>query len=618
MTRTRNAAPILLALSVVVGISGEPILGLINGTVTFELKLDEIPKEITWKFYEDKVCEIDSTSDVCFLSYNGRANINKDNGSLTISNLQNNDTGKYTAEIHQTTVKEFTFELEVLGKVSRPNITCNGSEYQATLFCETSGDKYTTLKWDQDEQSVPASHGQISLAIVKRRGSHYTCISSNRVSKAINVFAPEECFLKCCHSHIGLIPAVIFMILIPVTAYGLFKALSKRRKEETPEAEKLMKDNEDPNTNVTELLYNKELNIKMTKPLDNNEPNTNVTELLDKNEPNTKVTEPLDNTELNTNLTATLNNEVLNAEVTTPLRNKELNSKVTAPINIKESNSEESGPSNTKQPNSEEPGPPKPARSFCNNESKGERKSKLNQDNDLDEKTDPGNPFNTIESNKTPPEEHSNATADEKTDPGNPFNTIESNKTPPEEHSNATADEKTDPGNPFNTIESNKTPPEEHLNATADEKTDPGNPFNTIESNKTPPEEHLNATADEKTDPGNPFNTIESNKTPPEEHLNATADEKTDPGNPFNTIESNKTPPEEHPNATADEKTDPGNPFNTIESNKTPPEEHSNATADEKTDPWNPFSSIESTLSIPSCHFIFSCTLKLNQQWHCS
>ncbi|KAG2456287.1 LFA3 protein, partial [Polypterus senegalus] len=138
---------------------GEPILGLINGTVTFELKLDEIPKEITWKFYEDKVCEIDSTSDVCFLSYNGRANINKDNGSLTISNLQNNDTGKYTAEIHQTTVKEFTFELEVLG----------------------------------------------------------------------------------CHSHIGLIPAVIFMILIPVTAYGLFKALSKRRKEETPEAEKLMK-----------------------------------------------------------------------------------------------------------------------------------------------------------------------------------------------------------------------------------------------------------------------------------------------------------------------------------------------------------------------------------------
>ncbi|MBN3289198.1 LY9 protein, partial [Polypterus senegalus] len=463
MTRTRNAAPILLALSVVVGISGEPILGLINGTVTFELKLDEIPKEITWKFYEDKVCEIDSTSDVCFLSYNGRANINKDNGSLTISNLQNNDTGKYTAEIHQTTVKEFTFELEVLGKVSRPNITCNGSEYQATLFCETSGDKYTTLKWDQDEQSVPASHGQISLAIVKRRGSHYTCISSNRVSKAINVFAPEECFLKCCHSHIGLIPAVIFMILIPVTAYGLFKALSKRRKEETPEAEKLMKDNEDPNTNVTELLYNnepntkvtepldnenlytyvteqplynkelnikmtkpldnedpntnvteplynnepntkvtelldnKELNIKMTKPLDNNEPNTNVTELLDKNEPNTKVTEPLDNTELNTNLTATLNNEVLNAEVTTPLRNKELNSKVTAPINIKESNSEESGPSNTKQPNSEEPGPPKPARSFCNNESKGERKSKLNQDNDL--------------GNKTPPEEHSNATA---------------------------------------------------------------------------------------------------------------------------------------------------------------------------------------------------------------
>uniref|UniRef100_A0A8C4RWI3 Uncharacterized protein n=1 Tax=Erpetoichthys calabaricus TaxID=27687 RepID=A0A8C4RWI3_ERPCA len=94
----------------------ESILGLINETVTFQLKVDEIPKGITWKFNEDKVCEIDSTGDVCFSYYKGRANINKTNGFLTISNLVNSDAGKYTAEIHQPTVKEFIFQLEVLGE----------------------------------------------------------------------------------------------------------------------------------------------------------------------------------------------------------------------------------------------------------------------------------------------------------------------------------------------------------------------------------------------------------------------------------------------------------------------------------------------------------------------
>ncbi|XP_051781666.1 protein starmaker-like isoform X27 [Erpetoichthys calabaricus] len=582
MTRTRNAAPILLALSVVAGISGESILGLINETVTFQLKVDEIPKGITWKFNEDKVCEIDSTGDVCFSYYKGRANINKTNGFLTISNLVNSDAGKYTAEIHQPTVKEFIFQLEVLGKVTRPKITCNGSVYQATLSCETSGDSYTTLKWDQDGQSVPASNGPITLTIEKRRGSHYTCISNNTVSEARNIFAPDECFLKDDRSRIGLFLAVIFMILIPATAYGVFKAFSKKRNEQTPEAEKLMKDSKEPHSEEP------------------GPPMTNCPSDLSSNHG--------------------IMSEMAFEEPARSFHNNEPKDKETAP---EDPSYVTAGNETTRE---------KPSSTTADKEAAPEEQSNIT----ADEKKDPGNPFDTTEGNETPqekpssttadkeaaPEEQSNITADEKKDPGNPFDTTEGNETPqekpssttadkeaaPEEQSNITADEKKDPGNPFDTTEGNETPQEKPSSTTADKEAAPEEQSNITADKEAAPEEQSNITEDEKKDPGNPFDTTAGNETPqekpssttadkeaaPEEQSNITADEKKDPGNPFDTTEGKETPrekpssttadkeaaPEEQSNITADEKKDPGNPFDTTEGNETPQEKPSSTTAD--------------------------------------
>ncbi|XP_051781646.1 cell surface glycoprotein 1-like isoform X6 [Erpetoichthys calabaricus] len=596
MTRTRNAAPILLALSVVAGISGESILGLINETVTFQLKVDEIPKGITWKFNEDKVCEIDSTGDVCFSYYKGRANINKTNGFLTISNLVNSDAGKYTAEIHQPTVKEFIFQLEVLGKVTRPKITCNGSVYQATLSCETSGDSYTTLKWDQDGQSVPASNGPITLTIEKRRGSHYTCISNNTVSEARNIFAPDECFLKDDRSRIGLFLAVIFMILIPATAYGVFKAFSKKRNEQTPEAEKLMKDSKEP--------HSEEPGPPMTNCPSDLSSNHGIMSEMAFEEPARSFhnNEPKDVGERKSKLTQDNN---LDKE-TAP----EDPSYVTA------------GNETTRE---------KPSSTTADKEAAPEEQSNIT----ADEKKDPGNPFDTTEGNETPqekpssttadkeaaPEEQSNITADEKKDPGNPFDTTEGNETPqekpssttadkeaaPEEQSNITADEKKDPGNPFDTTEGNETPqekpssttadkeaaPEEQSNITADEKKDPGNPFDTTEGNETPQEKPSSTTADKEAAPEEQSNITADKEAAPEEQSNITEDEKKDPGNPFDTTAGNETPQEKPSSTTADEKKDPGNPFDTTEGKETPREKPSSTTADEKKDPGNPFDTTE-------------------------
>ncbi|XP_051781670.1 protein starmaker-like isoform X48 [Erpetoichthys calabaricus] len=555
MTRTRNAAPILLALSVVAGISGESILGLINETVTFQLKVDEIPKGITWKFNEDKVCEIDSTGDVCFSYYKGRANINKTNGFLTISNLVNSDAGKYTAEIHQPTVKEFIFQLEVLGKVTRPKITCNGSVYQATLSCETSGDSYTTLKWDQDGQSVPASNGPITLTIEKRRGSHYTCISNNTVSEARNIFAPDECFLKDDRSRIGLFLAVIFMILIPATAYGVFKAFSKKRNEQTPEAEKLMKDSKEP--------HSEEPGPPMTNCPSDLSSNHGIMSEMAFEEPARSFhnNEPKDVGERKSKLTQDNN---LDKE-TAP----EDPSYVTA------------GNETTRE---------KPSSTTADKEAAPEEQSNIT----ADEKKDPGNPFDTTEGNETPQEKPSSTTADK--------------EAAPEEQSNITADEKKDPGNPFDTTEGNETPQEKPSSTTADKEAAPEEQSNITADKEAAPEEQSNITEDEKKDPGNPFDTTAGNETPqekpssttadkeaaPEEQSNITADEKKDPGNPFDTTEGKETPrekpssttadkeaaPEEQSNITADEKKDPGNPFDTTEGNETPQEKPSSTTAD--------------------------------------
>nr|XP_013805428.1 PREDICTED: lymphocyte function-associated antigen 3 [Apteryx mantelli mantelli] len=164
------------------------VFGILGENFTFPVKIDKKLVEITWKKNKDKVAEWEEQSKtVYFTSLRNRGLLNKETGSLTIFNLENNDAATYALEYLTSDEKNpvLTFILTVLDPPSEPTISCNIGGDDLVLKCAAAFKKPLTYKQHQD------------VVILKKKvdaSEKVTCfIKVSQTEKSLE-FSLAECF----------------------------------------------------------------------------------------------------------------------------------------------------------------------------------------------------------------------------------------------------------------------------------------------------------------------------------------------------------------------------------------------------------------------------------------
>ncbi|KAF1519165.1 Lymphocyte function-associated antigen 3, partial [Eudyptes sclateri] len=116
----------------------EDVFGIVGENFTFPVKVDQKITEIIWTKNKNKVAEWEGQNQTTyFTSLCNRGLLNKENGCLTIFNLENNDAGTYVLDYFDSVKKNYvlTFILAVLAPPSEPEINCNISGDDLVLKC---------------------------------------------------------------------------------------------------------------------------------------------------------------------------------------------------------------------------------------------------------------------------------------------------------------------------------------------------------------------------------------------------------------------------------------------------------------------------------------------------
>ncbi|NWW51733.1 CD48 protein, partial [Pedionomus torquatus] len=148
-----------------------------------------------------------SHSPVFHPPYAGRALFHPSNGSLSLGDIQESDSGVYKVTVNEGDAGSLQILLEVLKPVSPPRLWSSALVAQATgeVFCDVAEGKVDTITWKKDGQPLPAergSHLSGSLSVLSLRSAKksdcgsYSCNASNRISwqeTSLNVTIAGEC-----------------------------------------------------------------------------------------------------------------------------------------------------------------------------------------------------------------------------------------------------------------------------------------------------------------------------------------------------------------------------------------------------------------------------------------
>ncbi|NXG43241.1 LFA3 protein, partial [Psilopogon haemacephalus] len=167
--------------------------GIEGENFTFEVKVDQHMSEIIWKKEKDRVVEWEWQDQVRYLnSLQGRAFLNKENGSLTIFNLQKNDAGTYVLEYldSERKIKSLTHVLSVIGPFSEPEISCNITANDTKLRCTTDFHLPVSYTWEIDSMTSPSEAQEISISKNHNPSTRVKCsikFSQTEKSSQINL-----------------------------------------------------------------------------------------------------------------------------------------------------------------------------------------------------------------------------------------------------------------------------------------------------------------------------------------------------------------------------------------------------------------------------------------------
>ncbi|NXS44263.1 LFA3 protein, partial [Balaeniceps rex] len=172
----------------------EDVSGIVGENFTFPVKIDQKIREIIWTKNKDKVAEWEGQGKpTYFTSLRNRGFLNKENGCLTIFNLENNDAGTYMLDYFDSAEKSYVFVLTVLDPPSDPEIRCNVSGDDILLKCTSDFQKPLNYTWkfgstpiaQKQETSIPKN------ADTSKKVSCFIMFSQTEKSSEISL---TQCF----------------------------------------------------------------------------------------------------------------------------------------------------------------------------------------------------------------------------------------------------------------------------------------------------------------------------------------------------------------------------------------------------------------------------------------
>ncbi|KFO90087.1 Lymphocyte function-associated antigen 3, partial [Buceros rhinoceros silvestris] len=174
----------------------EEVFGILGENFTFPVKIDQKMEEIIWTKNKDKVAEWER-SEVTYFNPLQERSLLHENGSLTIFNLENNDTGTYVIKHFDSAGKSYalTFKLDVLAPPSKPEISCNTSDVNLVLKCTADFQKPLNYTWKFS--SIPITRHTQETVILKKNvdaSEKVACfIKFSQMEKSSEIFL-TQCF----------------------------------------------------------------------------------------------------------------------------------------------------------------------------------------------------------------------------------------------------------------------------------------------------------------------------------------------------------------------------------------------------------------------------------------
>ncbi|KAL6466546.1 hypothetical protein MHYP_G00243500 [Metynnis hypsauchen] len=190
--------------------------------------------------------------------FRDRLQLNRNSGSLTIRNINREDSGVYKLQIITGTSSVWSFSVDVYAPVSKPVIRNQAEKRSASLrescspLCSVENGKDVSLSWYEEKERISSisssdSSERLYLPLNKTNlnNSTYTCVAANPVSSQTTQLNITNI---CCKSVSGQnVKRDFFTSLAAVlTPVGLFVALSllfvwfwkkKKKKQDSEDAE---------------------------------------------------------------------------------------------------------------------------------------------------------------------------------------------------------------------------------------------------------------------------------------------------------------------------------------------------------------------------------------------
>ncbi|NWS22871.1 LFA3 protein, partial [Pachyramphus minor] len=145
-------------------IYSEDVFGIVGETFTFAVEIKQRIEEIIWKKNKDKVAERDGRNPpIYFTPLQGRS-VLKENGNLTIFNLEKSDAGAYEL-YYWDSVKDhyLQFILAVLDPPSEPKISYSIKGDNLVLNCTSDFQRPVNYTWKLSYD--PESHWSQEFSI---------------------------------------------------------------------------------------------------------------------------------------------------------------------------------------------------------------------------------------------------------------------------------------------------------------------------------------------------------------------------------------------------------------------------------------------------------------------
>ncbi|XP_029967635.1 dentin sialophosphoprotein-like isoform X2 [Salarias fasciatus] len=195
---------------------------------------------ILWKHNRDKVVEFNGNEQEVYPPFKDRITLDWHTAELEITDLRYEDSGDYDLEVFvNKEFKTFPFKLKVIGKVSKPSISCeiedtssDESGNRASLKCSAESSRSESLmkfEWSWRGSMQPGPNLTIPLGD-ENDEEEYNCTVSNPMSRETTTFSARSCYSETNSTGI-IVGCVVAFIAVLLVILGLLLFLKRRRRK---------------------------------------------------------------------------------------------------------------------------------------------------------------------------------------------------------------------------------------------------------------------------------------------------------------------------------------------------------------------------------------------------